>query len=319
MAVLAPSQAQPVSAPTPLPDDAPFTPFWSGDNPVSWPIVLFGVVLPAFTLGFELVTGLCADVFFDPVPTVGHLLLVAVVPAVFLLLRLADSMRLDRVGRLLPTLLCCAVAVCLIYSLPFVPLLWFWVFALIYYGGGLLPMAPVLACAACVVVAWRLSREPRWNLHFGRRLGGGVVVGMLLFVAIEAQMIVTLVGMEMASAAGAQERNLGIRLLRGWGSDEEMRRLSFPTRLPGQSERPSPRTMLLHTFLRVDAVEAQDVYYRATGRLWDAVPPSEHRTILGRKRWTWSDNPGGDVGRSEIEPSPAREPVAGGETREPGQ
>jgi len=42
---------------------------------------LFGVCLPLLTLGLELLSGMCASVFFDPIPSIWHVLLVAVVPA----------------------------------------------------------------------------------------------------------------------------------------------------------------------------------------------------------------------------------------------
>ena len=43
-------------------------------------LFLFGIVLPTITLGVELIWGACTDLFFDPIPTAGHALLVAVVP-----------------------------------------------------------------------------------------------------------------------------------------------------------------------------------------------------------------------------------------------
>ena len=41
---------------------------------------LFGVLLPAGTLIFELVQGFCAEALFDPIPSFWHVLLVATVP-----------------------------------------------------------------------------------------------------------------------------------------------------------------------------------------------------------------------------------------------
>ena len=37
---------------------------------------LFGIILPAATIAIELYTHMCAEVFFDPLPTFGHALLV---------------------------------------------------------------------------------------------------------------------------------------------------------------------------------------------------------------------------------------------------
>ena len=43
-------------------------------------IVLFGILLPFVTLAIELRTGMCAGTLGDPIPTIGHVLLVAFVP-----------------------------------------------------------------------------------------------------------------------------------------------------------------------------------------------------------------------------------------------
>ena len=55
-------------------------------------LLLLGVVLPLVAIGVELLTGLCAGIFFDPLPTWGHVLFVLAVPAInFLLCRAARS------------------------------------------------------------------------------------------------------------------------------------------------------------------------------------------------------------------------------------
>src|SRR4029077_4994776 len=43
-------------------------------------IFLFGVVLPLLTTLIELATHMCADAFFDPLPTLGHRSAVFIVP-----------------------------------------------------------------------------------------------------------------------------------------------------------------------------------------------------------------------------------------------
>ena len=48
-------------------------------------IVLFGILLPAIALVVELNTGMCAETFFDPISTLGHVALVALVPVANLL------------------------------------------------------------------------------------------------------------------------------------------------------------------------------------------------------------------------------------------
>src|SRR5262245_38637538 len=42
--------------------------------------LVLGVWLPALTVGVELATRMCAEAFFDPLPTVWHVLAVSLVP-----------------------------------------------------------------------------------------------------------------------------------------------------------------------------------------------------------------------------------------------
>src|SRR5688572_31963645 len=39
-----------------------------------------GFLLPMFTIGFELVTRMCAETLFDPIPSLAHLALISAVP-----------------------------------------------------------------------------------------------------------------------------------------------------------------------------------------------------------------------------------------------
>src|SRR5438132_530958 len=48
--------------------------------PDEW-ILIFGVICPAFVIGIELISHICADAFFDPMPTYWHVAAVSLVPA----------------------------------------------------------------------------------------------------------------------------------------------------------------------------------------------------------------------------------------------
>lgn len=49
--------------------------------PGQW-MLLFGVLLPSFVIGFELLTRMCTEAFFDPLPTLAHVPLTLSVPVV---------------------------------------------------------------------------------------------------------------------------------------------------------------------------------------------------------------------------------------------
>jgi hypothetical protein len=58
-------------------------------KPPGWWLLVFGVVIPLGTVVFEFVTGACAGIFFDPLPTLGHVVLTTLVPVANLLVWLA--------------------------------------------------------------------------------------------------------------------------------------------------------------------------------------------------------------------------------------
>jgi len=84
--------------------------------------LLAGVVLPSISIAVETTTHICADTFFDPIPTLWHVLLVVFVPLANLQAWLA--VRRGRTDR--PTLLgvsnALAVGISLFYSIVYVPL-----------------------------------------------------------------------------------------------------------------------------------------------------------------------------------------------------
>ena len=105
-------------------------------------IALFGILLPAVTLAIELATGMCAEVFFDPIPTLGHVLLVAFVPLANLLALIGAARQLTRWRTSLLWANGIAMGIALVYTLVFLPITPLGVIAIIYMGMGLLPLAP---------------------------------------------------------------------------------------------------------------------------------------------------------------------------------
>ena len=53
--------------------------------PSDW-ILLLGVIYPAAVVGIELVWRMCAEAFFDPMPTYGHVVAILFVPVSNLLI-----------------------------------------------------------------------------------------------------------------------------------------------------------------------------------------------------------------------------------------
>jgi hypothetical protein len=117
-------------------------------RPVRFALLTFGVVLPIIALAFEYFTGMCAALFFDPLPTAGHVLLVAGVPVANLLAWRAARHDLARQRGWLGWLNGFALGIALLYALLYLPLAPFAIPGVIFYGFGLLPLTPLLSLIA---------------------------------------------------------------------------------------------------------------------------------------------------------------------------
>src|SRR5436190_1828981 len=108
-------------------------------------LLILGVLLPLGTLIFELVTGASAGVLFDPVPTWFHTVAILLVPvANFLIWRAARSANV-RHAKLLGWLNGAALGVCIYYCILYLPFTPIASIGVIYFGVGLIPLAPYLA------------------------------------------------------------------------------------------------------------------------------------------------------------------------------
>src|ERR1700741_3401700 len=86
-------------------------------------ILVTGVILPALAVTVEVTTNFCAQVFFDPIPTSGHMLLVLLVPLaqlhVWFAIRRNDPNRLALAG----VANAVAITISLFYSIVYIPLI----------------------------------------------------------------------------------------------------------------------------------------------------------------------------------------------------
>ena len=101
--------------------------------------LVLGVVFPTAVIAFEFLTGFCAGFFFDPLPTLGHLLAVSAVPAVNYVLWRAARAEAPPPGWLLPAA-GATLLVSLAYVILFLPILPFAIVATAFLGIGFLPI-----------------------------------------------------------------------------------------------------------------------------------------------------------------------------------
>jgi hypothetical protein len=291
----APDDPQPTSPP-PVPAPPPAAAKQKTFGVFSGGFLFFiGVILPVITLVLEGATGMCAGAFFDPLPTVWHHLLVAFVPVAnawaFFAVRNGDVRRRALLGWLNGA----ALAIAVFYAVIFLPLLLPGVFALLFFGWGLLPWSPMLSLIATVWLRRRLRQLGEAPAPLPG-LWRGLALGVLALVLVQAPVTLTRVGVHWAAAEERSTALAGLRLLRTVGREEQMLRDCYGY-TPG-AQNMDLLGMLISGSERVPAEKAREIFYRVTGIPFNAVPAPVVRTGRGvfgdLNNWTWDDDHGGD-------------------------
>lgn len=257
-------------------------------------MALFGVFLPALSLAVELLSRWCAEICFDPIPTVYHALLVALVAvgnlAMLLVLRGIGVRHLKVVSAGHAFTL--GVAAC--YTLLFLPFTPFAVIGIMFFGIGFLPLAPLCAFVCGLVMRIRLHRAVRrGDLAPVPAAWWGVALAVLVLAAFEVPKAVTYLGIQMAADEEPARQARGIRLLRTAGSPEMILRACYQ-RQAGIFGDPVGQLFNL-AGERVSSQAVRDIYYRVTGTPFNAVKPPSFRAMRGE--WAmedWDFNVGGD-------------------------
>jgi Vault protein inter-alpha-trypsin domain len=240
-------------------------------------IIIFGVVYPAVVIVIELASRMCAEAFFDPMPTYGHVIAAGLVPAGNLLIWTNLQDDTPRNTRWLEFANGTVIAIAGLYMLLFLPLLPIALLGIII-GLGLLPLAP-LASFVCAVklrgaIHDRADVPPSY-----RALIGGIVAGFALLLALDIPSAATRLGIQWAASSVPSERERGLTLLRTLGDDDLLLRLCY-----GATARP---TGLLSAFvvfgdgiwldqrqqqIASSPAEAREIYYRVHGEPFNARP-----------------------------------------------
>lgn len=239
-------------------------------------LVLFGLVLPAVALGFELVTGFCRDAFFDPIPSWGHIVLVAMVPLANLVIWWATRRRWDAQPWALGAASGASLAISLYYAalfLPILPIAFLGLAAVIYFGLGLLallPMAPLLAFISGLFLRRRLQREILKKA--GSRVPGsrwGFVAALLAALVVSAPDYVTKLGLSIAASESPQQSLRGIQLLRAMGNRDFLLRACYRS-MGGPADLV---TTLFFSKAGTSPDKVRTIFYRVTGEQFETIPP----------------------------------------------
>ncbi len=260
---------------------------------------LLGVVMPVLTLVVELTTHMCAEVLFDPIPTLWHGMLIAVVPVANLGMILALRRRRGDRWRLLGWLNALALGISGFYMLLFLPFTPFALLGLLFFGFGALPLSPLTSFITAILLrvrAWRMLKDSDRPLA---GLWGGVAVALLAMAALEAPKVITHVGLQMAASEDPAVQERGLGLLRAGGSQERLLEACYAN---GPVAGDIVRFLFNEFGVRVPENQAREVYYRVTGTPFNMVKPPT--SPFGRRRSrAWMDfdpNVGGDAVQGRI-------------------
>ena len=258
---------------------------------------LFGILLPCISLGVELTTHMCAEEFFDPMPTVWHVFLVAFVPVSNAFLLYARGKDLVEYRSLLGITNGVTIGIATFYTLVYLPLLPIGIIGIIFVGLGFLPLTPVLALIASLVGRKHLHQLGAPVLETKLRLWTGFVLGMLAVVVTEIPATVTRIGMQMASSPVSETNNRGVKMLRSFGTKNLMLRSCY--------QQQNAMSDLVSTVVAmgdpVSTGEAKTIYYRVTGTPFNAEKPP---TNIKYQRWDneleFDRNMGGEIVAGQV-------------------
>jgi hypothetical protein len=237
-------------------------------------LILFaGVILPAVAVSAEATLHVCARMFFDPIPTSWHMLLVILVPLAQLQVWFAIQRNDPNGLRLAGFANAAAIVISLFYSFIYLPLLPLAALTLLV-ALGLLPLSPFFALTTALIMRKQLRRVaavapkksfPITTKGFLASLG----VGIAVIGVAELPGILTRHGLQMAASTSPQTRSEGIRFLRTFGNRDYLLQRCYD--YGGHS-----LYLIGDWFLSeypVKADKAREIYYRVTGEPFEAATP----------------------------------------------
>ena len=237
--------------------------------------LIFGVLLPGATIAIEAATGFCASTFFDPLPSVWHLIIVALVPLINLAVLLAGESGWHY--RMLLVANGLALGISSFYTLLFLPLLPLALLAVLIYGMGLLPLAPLCTLICGIVSHFRLKKAAQARQSPPGAAWPGLLLALALLLLLALPEIVTGIGMRMVASPSPEKQRRGLDVLRRYGDNDTMLRACY--------QRPQIVTDLVNSLFniidKVSPQQAREVYYRTTGMAFDSVPPPRLGGVRG--------------------------------------
>jgi Vault protein inter-alpha-trypsin domain len=229
-----------------------------------------GILLPLITLIVELSTKMCATEFFDPIPSLWHVLVVGLVPlANAQILWSLYRNYLQRIN-FLAWISAISAGSALLYSIFFLPMSPLSIIGIMYIGLGFLPLSPMFALWAVFLLRKNLlqniANKPFPLTWLG--LGTGFLIVLSIVTLSELRFIVTRIGLEMATAESVEKQEQGVEYLRKYGNEEYILQL-----VSSRRQRVYLSDLVINLFSSSGISsndKAKEIYYRLTGKTHDS-------------------------------------------------
>jgi hypothetical protein len=253
-----------------------------------------GIIMPSISIIVEATTHICAEDIFDPIPTLWHLLLVVFVPLAHLQVWLAVRRGSTQRGALLGLANAAAIGVSVFYSIVYLPVMPMALIAIIMAGMGLLPMAPIFALIAGVILRRQLKAiapESSAVRRKGLVLGLSLAFGVIILIELPASL--TRVGLQMAVSDSPEQSARGFRLLRLAGNKDYMLRACYNR----HGRATDPVGFILSLSDPVTPEQARTIYYRITGETFNTSQPPERIAghLAPRETFDFDPDQGGTI------------------------
>ncbi len=258
---------------------------------------LFGIILPACTIGLEATYHWCAEALFDPIPSWWHLFLAALVPtanlaAWFAIVRRRNAW-LPRVAQLNAF----ALGVSAVWVAMFLPITPFAVVGLMIYGFGLLPLTPLISFFMLTRARGALRRGHSASTPLPK-VWIGFAAGVLALVLPQMHDLATDEMLGMAASKDTATSRRGVALLRAVGSRDSLLRSCYATndwsRFMGGFM--GGLLGIRQSGRGIAAEDARTIFYRVTGEPFNSRPAPASVSMPGRGgrgMWNFDTDLGG--------------------------
>jgi hypothetical protein len=281
------------------------TPSAEGRSGKSWLWLIIraflGVLLPLGTLILECIERPSASELVDPIPTPFHILLIAWVPVTHAL----GLWFLERSTQPLPRwfawMLSASLGISGAYAVTYAPITPLAAFGILFYGVGLIPLAPLIAWVFGLQLRSACRKRAQASSVAWPRHTWTAAAGSLLILAVLAlpEFFTARALRDAIDAEEPSDRRTAIRWLRKWGTEEAVLRACYGTRRQMWDNALDPFENRKSRPFTVTPEAAQAVYFQVTGRAFNEVrPPLGSLRGVGRQMFEdfeWDRSVGGEA------------------------